>query len=98
MPVTHKKKAKPLADNKIEISKWKMFFSANIASEGLATEEVADKIVSLVSMLTMNHLLCHECGRVLDDEEFYKQSVHTSRRGRAQICKQCWKSTYRTKS
>ncbi len=98
MGVKHKKKAKPFSEHKIELNKWKMFFSANIASEGLATEEVSDRIVALMAMLTMNHLLCHECGRVLDDEEYYKQAVHVARRGRAQICKQCWKTTYRSRS
>jgi hypothetical protein len=97
MRVRNKKKDKPFSEHKIEINKWKMFFSGNIASEGLVTEEQAGKIVNMMAMLTNTHLICKDCEHILHDAEFYSQVVQTTRRGKAHQCKECWKKSYRTK-
>lgn len=79
----------------IEFEKWKDFFSAHISSKGFATEESSDVIVMLLQELTEEYLWCKECQRVLPDEEFFNQGSQKSRRCKAQLCKDCWKSIYR---
>jgi len=85
-------------DVKIKLLDWKEFFSAKIASEGLASQEYSDNITSLLCNLVETHLQCTDCNRVLPDDSFFNQRVHVSRRCKSLLCKECWKLNYRSNS
>lgn len=79
---------------RIELGKWKPFLASVIAGNGFTSQETADRILAEMEKQVLEHLICMECDRVLPDYEFYIQQSQSARRGRAQLCKQCWKVMY----
>ena len=81
-------------ETRINPKSWSLFLSSKICEAGLATEDVADKIVEMFGNVCEDHLMCKSCKRVLNDGAFYTQASQASRRFKAQICKDCWKTQY----
>ena len=83
---------------KVDISKHQASFIQYLMSDNRISQEMAKAVTNRMIKFIRTHLPCSHCGGMLVDKAFYKSKVHTSRRFRMPVCKECYPHIYGSKA